>query len=242
MSDEAPSLKRRMRAGEPLLGAVLPMVADRGRLAEVASRNRYDHFHVDAQHAAFSEVRLRDFCAIAADLSMPVVLRIKHTRHTYLIGNLLDLGPAGIEVPQVELESTVDEAVANFHYPPDGVRSWGGLDRHGFAADQPLDQYIDFWRRTGVLAMQIESIAASTAARRLAKTGVDFVTFGPADLTLDIRRHPDHALKSVQDCVACVAEDLRGTGVRVCMRVPAGSDTSHFRAMGVTMFLETGVP
>ena len=172
---------------------------------------------------------------------MPVVLRIKHTRHTYLIGNLLDLGPVGIEVPQVELESTVDEAVANFHYPPDGVRSWGGQDRYGFA-DQPLDEYIELWHRTGVLAMQIESITAATAARRLVRPGVDFVTFGPADLTLNIRRYPNHALKTVEDCVAYVAEDLRGTGVRACMRVPAGADTSHFRDMGVTMFLENQIP
>ena len=241
MADDQTTFKQRVRAGDPLLGAAVPMSSDRARLADIASRNRYDYFQVDAQHSAFSEVRLRDFCAIAADLSMPVVLRIKHTRHTYLIGNLLDLGPAGIEVPQVELESTVDEAVANFYYPPDGVRSWGGLDRYGFA-NQPLDEYIDLWHRSGALAMQIESITAATASRHLAKDGVDFVTFGPADLTLNIRRYPNHTLKTVEDCVAYVAGDLRDSGVRLCMRVPAGADTAHFRAMGVTMFLENQIP
>ena len=90
--------------------------------------------------------------------------------------------------------------------------------------------------------MQIESITAATAARRLVRPGVDFVTFGPADLTLNIRRYPNHALKTVEDCVAYVAEDLRGSGVRLCVRVPAGADTSHFRDMGVTMFLENQIP
>lgn len=241
MADDQTTLKQKVRSGAPLLGAAVPMFSDRARLAQIADRHRYDWFQVDAQHSAFAEVRLRDFCAIAGELSMPVVLRIKHTRHTYLIGNLLDLGPVGIEVPQVELESTVDEAVANFHYPPDGVRSWGGQDRYGFA-DQPLDEYIELWHRTGVLAMQIESITAATAARRLVRPGVDFVTFGPADLTLNIRRYPNHALKTVEDCVAYVAEDLRGSGVRACMRVAAGDDTSHFRDMGVTMFLENQIP
>ena len=168
MADDQTTLKQKVRSGAPLLGAAVPMFSDRARLAQIAARHRYDWFQVDAQHSAFAEVRLRDFCAIAGELSMPVVLRIKHTRHTYLIGNLLDLGPVGIEVPQVELESTVDEAVANFHYPPDGVRSWGGQDRYGFA-DQPLDEYIELWHRTGVLAMQIESITAATA--RAASSG-----------------------------------------------------------------------
>ena len=71
---------------------------------------------------------------------------------------------------------------------------------------------------------------------------MDFVTFGPSDMTLDIRRYPNHALKTVEDCVAYVANDLQGTGVRACMRVAAGDDTSHFEDMGVTMFLENKIP
>ena len=53
-------------------------------------------------------------------------------------------------------------------------------------------------------------------------------------MTLNIRRYPNHALKTVEDCVAYVAEDLRGTRrAHFChVRVPAGSDTSHFRDMG----------
>ena len=64
----------------------------------------------------------------------------------------------------------------------------------------------------------------------------------PPTWTLDIRRYPNHALKTVEDCVAYVANDLQGTGVRACMRVAAGDDTSHFEDMGVTMFLENQIP
>lgn len=241
MADDQTTLKDKIRSGAPLLGAVVPVFSDRLRLSQIVDRHRYDWFHVDAQHVAFDEVWLRDFCGVASELSTPVMLRIKHTRHTYLIGNLLDLGPVGVEVPQVELESTVDEAVANSYYPPDGVRSWGGQDRYGFSG-QPLDEYIDLWHRTGVLAIQLESITAATGARHLVRPGVDFVTFGPSDLTLNIRNYPSHTLKTVEDCVAYVTTDLQGTGVRSCMRVPAGADTSSFRDMGVSMFLENQIP
>lgn len=240
MANDQSSLKQRIRAGTPILGVQLPTNPSRKLISDLASRNRYDYFQVDAQHSAFCEIRLREICEMAGELSMPVVLRIKHTRQTYLIGNLLDLGPVGIEVPQVELEATSDEAVANFYYPPDGVRSWGGRSRHGFTG-QPLDEYINFWQQTGVLAMQLESITAVTAVRNLSKTGVDFVTFGPSDLTLNMRSYPNHALKTVEDCVAYVANELLGTGIGVCMRVEVGSDKAQFEAMGVTMFLEIGV-
>ena len=48
------------------------------------------------------ESELAEFCAMAEELDVFVQFRIKHTRNAYLIGNYLDLGPCGVEVPQVE--------------------------------------------------------------------------------------------------------------------------------------------
>ncbi len=235
------TFKQRIRAGELLFGASLAMRPDADWLREVVAGRPYDFVWVDAQHSPFSEHRLVAFCAAAGEVGVPVVFRLKHTRLTWLVGNFLDLGPTGIEVPQVETEATVDEAVANFYYPPRGIRSWGGAARHGFS-DQRLAEYASLWQETGALAMQIESISATTnAARRFAKDGVDFFTIGPADMTLDIQHHPNHALKSVDDCVSYLARDLRGTGKQVCMRTSAGDDPRHYHDMGVTMILEAGV-
>ena len=234
------TLKQRIRDGEQLFGASLAMRPDADWLRGIVSRRPYDFVWVDAQHSPFSEHLLVEFCAAAAEVGVPVVFRLKHTRLTWLVGNFLDLGPTGIEVPQVETEATVDEAVANFYYPPFGVRSWGGAARLGWD-DQGLDEYAAYWQQTGTLAMQIESIAAATnAARRFAKDGVDFFTIGPADMNFDIQRHPNHPLQSVDDCVRYLANDLQGTGKQVCMRITAGDDPAPYHDMGVTMLLEAG--
>ena len=234
------SFKERIRSGEQLFGASIPMHADVDWLRGIVGRRPYDFVSVDAQHAAFSEHTLEAFCAAAAEVGVPVCFRIKHTRFTFLVGNYLDLGPNAIEVPQVEQEATADEAVANFYYPPRGARSWGGRARSGYA-NQSLEEYAALWERTGALAMQIESVAATTAARRLAKDGVDFFTIGPADMTFDLRRHPNHTLQSVDDCVRYLARELEGTGKRVCMRTMAGDDPAPYHDMGVTMILEPGL-
>ena len=235
------TLKQRIRDGEQLFGAGIAMRPDADWLRGIAARRPYDFVWVDAQHSPFSEHRLVEFCAAAGEAGVPVVFRLKHTRLTYLVGNFLDLGPAGIEVPQVETAATVDEAVANFYYPPQGVRSWGGAARLGFD-DQGLEEYAALWGRTGALAMQVESIAAATnAAHLLAKDGVDFFTIGPADMNYDIQRHPNHPLQSVDDCVRYLANDLQGTGKQVCMRIAAGDDPRPYHDMGVTMLLESGV-
>ena len=234
------TFKQRIRAGEQLFGASISMQPDSGWLGDIVARRPYDFVSVDAQHSPFSEQRLVEFCAAAATVGVPVMFRIKHTRLTFLVGNFLDLGPTAIEVPQVETEATVSEAVANFYYSPRGVRSWGGAARVGFT-NQGLAEYAALWQETGALAMQIESIGAATnAARRFAKDGVDFFTIGPADMTFDIQRHPNHALQSVDDCVRYLARDLQGTGKQVCMRIAAGDDPRPYHDMGVTMLLEAG--
>ena len=111
------NLKQRIGAGEQVIGANVGMTHTEDQLKKVVESGEYDFLWVDGQHSAFSEDRLVAFCDRADGLDMDVVFRIKHTYHSYLVGNLLDLGPAGIEVPQVELESTVDEAVDFFYYP-----------------------------------------------------------------------------------------------------------------------------
>ena len=67
---------------------------------------------------------------MADEVGADMHFRIKHTRHSYLIGNILDLGPTLIEVPQVENVATVDESIEHFYFPPVARRSWiGGASR-----------------------------------------------------------------------------------------------------------------
>ena len=93
------SLKQRIHQGEVVIGVSAPITADRQRLEDILSRDSYDFVSVDSQHAAFNEEKLVQFCAIAEELDIPVQFRIKHTRHAYLIGNLLDPGPLGSRGP-----------------------------------------------------------------------------------------------------------------------------------------------
>jgi 2-keto-3-deoxy-L-rhamnonate aldolase RhmA len=233
----ATNLKQRIRNGEHVFGVSVSMMIPRESLAARVEENGYDFVAVDSQHSAFSEERLVDFCNMANTLDIPVNFRIKHTRNAYLIGNYLDLGPSGIEVPQVELEMTVDEAVDAFYYPQQGIRSWGGAARKNSAGTERLE-YVDWWNNYGMLWMQIESIEAVTHAGRLAKSGVDCLSFGPTDLTFSMESHPNHALQTVDACVQYVAKELEGSSTTVCFRNGNPSTREKYADMGVTVFLE----
>lgn len=235
MSDN--HLKQRIRNGEHVYGVSVSMMIDTDNLSSRVENGKYDFVAVDSQHLAYNEDRLVEFCNMADSLDIPVNFRIKHTRNSYLIGNYLDLGPSGIEVPQVELEETVDEAIAFFYYPQQGIRSWGGGARKNSDGRDRLE-YADWWNNYGMLWMQIESIEAVTHARRLAKSGVDCLSFGPTDLTFSMEGHPNHALQSVDECVQYVVKELEDSPTAVCFRNGNPTTREKYAEMGVTVFLE----
>ena len=231
-------LKRRIRDGETVIGLHVALRIKRDQLEPLLERNSYDFLWVDSQHAALNEETLVSFCEMAGALGMDVQFRIKDTRHAYRIGSYLDLGPSGVEVPQVELESTVDEAVSSFYYPQTGTRSIGGSTRLGLKERPDPKEYAQWWAGYGVLWMQIESVEAVTNARKLAKPGVDCLSIGPADLTFSLDSNPDSPFKTVDDCVRHMVEQLKDTDVAVCCRPPTRDGIRKYADMGARVLLE----
>ena len=237
MTDKA-NLKERIRSGENLLGVSVPVDPDRGHLEDILGKDTYDFVSIDSQHSALSDERLVEFCNMAAEMDVYVQCRVKHTRHSYLVGNYVDLGPTGIEVPQVEEEATVDEAFNYFYYPQKGKRSWGGFPRRGIGERPGRHEYADWWNDYGVLWMQIESVNAVINAKRLAKPGVDCLSTGPNDLMYSVEGTPNSPFDSVEEGVARLLKELEGTQTRLCHRNFTPETRQQFRDMGVTVLLE----
>ena len=91
------NLKERIRSGELLIGVSVPLNASREDMERIIEQDDYAFVYTDSQHGPFNEETLVELCRHAATFDIPVQFRIKHTSHSYLIGNLLDLGPVGID-------------------------------------------------------------------------------------------------------------------------------------------------
>ena len=232
------NLKQRIRSGELLIGVSVPLDASESEMEAIISKDDYAFVFTDSQHGAFNEETLVGFCQSASNLGIPSQFRIKHTRHTYLIGNILDLGPVGIEVPQVETLETVQEAVHYFYYPQKGGRSVGGVARHMVDGRSDRIEYGNWWNETGFLSIQMESLLAVTTARQLAVEGVDCLTWGPNDLLYDIEAHPNHPIQTVEDCVKHVLKQLEGTQTRISFRSYDHKLRNKYVDMGVTILME----
>ncbi|MCZ6634423.1 MAG: aldolase/citrate lyase family protein [bacterium] len=237
------TFKQRIQKGEPVLILMATIDLSRSQLEDALANGSYDAVYIDAQHRAFSEERLVEFCAITEELGMPTQMRIPHTRHTYLVGRYCDLGLSSVLVPEVMEDASVHEAIEYFYYGTLGRRSWGGPERAGLQLfDDPVErlEYAAWWNDFGVLALQFESVEAVANARKLAdRPGIDFVAFGPNDLQFSIERHSNFPLQTAAECFRNVAEQLDEVGIpRGLVIATKPEERDYYRELGITIFWE----
>ena len=209
------TLKARIRAGEPINQVRLPNHSTKEEVQAAIEESACDLIDIDAQHGAISEWDIVRICSAAEELDVPVQMRIRHLREAYLIGHYLDLGLFGIKVPEVQAVEAVVEAVNAFYFPPVGRRSWGGWVGYGIHSRRDRIRYARWWNENGILGFKIESLRAVLNIRDLVIPSVDYVDFGPSDLTFDLETHPHPRFLTVEDCAAFVTEELKDVDVRI---------------------------
>ncbi len=215
-------LKRRVASGEPLFAPFVSLTQDREDVLDACRTHKADMAFIDLQHSPMTDYDLISFCEWSNSRGVPVLLRIRSPREAYLIGRCCDFGAMAVIVPMVESVEVVREAVEAFYYPPIGRRSWG--PKQVCRAELfPGFGYTTWWNENGVLAIQLETVAAVRHCRELCLPGVDMVTFGGADLSLSIAATPDCEWRTPEECIRHVAESLTGSGVRVvATKMPFG--------------------
>jgi 2-dehydro-3-deoxyglucarate aldolase/4-hydroxy-2-oxoheptanedioate aldolase len=186
-----PAFAARLRDRESLVGAWCTI--GHPVVAEVLAREPIDFVVLDGEH---SENDLGDLaaCVRAVDAAnhrasqrdddatpTATVVRASGPDRAE-IKRLLDIGPDGVLVPQIESLDDAEEAVAASQYPPDGVRGVAG----GRAADhgETLSDYYGSANDDVATILQVETTGALDDLDRIvALDGLDSLFVGPADLS-----------------------------------------------------------
>ena len=235
-----PNLKERIRRGETTIGVGVPLDATKDQIEQIFSKDpAYNFISYSSQHGALDETQLVALTTAAQELGIPVHFRIKHTQYAFQVGNWFDLGPSMIEVPQTELEETVRDAVDFTYYRPRGKRSWGGGARVGSDEHSGIPEYTSWWNNYGVLWMQVESIQAICNIPMIAAPGVDCISWGPSDLSIDRSLNPHHPLSVSDDaCIEYAVKMLADTGAKLAVRSGDWKLRDKYVGMGATVLLE----
>jgi 2-dehydro-3-deoxyglucarate aldolase/4-hydroxy-2-oxoheptanedioate aldolase len=219
-------LRRRILAGEPLLGTFLDLGSPLA--AEITAGAGFDWLVLDLEHGAGGrEATLAQLQAARA----PVIVRVPGA-DSEETGWVLDHGAAGVLVPRVQGIRDAARAEAATRYG--GAR---GLDpgsrAAGFGRDAGYGGRADEER---VVMIQIETRGALDAVEEIAALpGVDALFVGPYDLGVALGVTPGAATPEVQEAARRVAAAARAADKGAAVFLGDTALAPTYRDLGFTL-------
>ena len=168
----------KLKPAAPPVGTLLTFNAP--EVAEMLSLCGFDWLFIDMEHGALGiEAAQHTIQAIRGDCS--ALVRAPENS-TVWIKRVMDIGPDGIIVPQVNSAEEARRAVAAAKYPPLGARSVGIGRAHDYGLS--FGDYVATANTRVALIIQIEHVeAVKHLDEILAVKGIDAILIGPNDLS-----------------------------------------------------------
>jgi len=178
-SQQALKLKEKLATGALSPGIWISLLSPTA--CEVVADAGLDWVIVDAEHAPYNpETLLHILMAFKGSQIVPIV-RVADN-NPILIKQALDMGWAGVLIPQVNTVEETRQAVAACRYPPQGTRGFGPRRAGNYYRSQK--EYVQSANDAIICAIQIENIGGVGQINEIVKVpGLDWVMVGPNDMS-----------------------------------------------------------
>jgi 2-keto-3-deoxy-L-rhamnonate aldolase RhmA len=201
------TFKQRLQKNEFMIGTLISM--NQPAVAEIMIKAGYDWLFIDAEHGAFDPADTQSLLQAAGDT--PCLIRVPHSEGVW-IKKALDIGAAGIIVPQVNSAAEAEAVVQAAKYPPRGQRGVGLGRAHGFGFD--FQHYMANANEETTVIIQAESSAAIEDIEAIcAVPGVDCIFIGPNDLSASLGHFGEFDHPDVQSAMDRVQQAAQSAGI-----------------------------
>ena len=164
---------KRLRSKEILIGTLVSLPSP--EVCELLAGVGYDWLFIDAEHGAFNPQQAQTMLQAAAPI--PCLIRVPDDE-TIWIKKALDIGAAGVIVPQVHNADQAKRIISDCKYAPDGQRGIGIGRAHKYGID--FDHYLKNANEETAVVLQAESSEAVNNIVDIVKLeGVDAILIGP---------------------------------------------------------------
>ena len=191
-------LKKRLRAGEVLIGGMLTEYA-RPSLVKLYVQSGFDFLYIEYEHGFFDLATLADTVLCARDNGLPVVAKTPQLERAE-VAKLLECGIVGIQLPRTETRNDVETLLDYIKFPPRGTRAIApGYGSSGYVQPPNWKNWMAEQDEETTLVVHIETKLAYENAEEIVSTpGVDMVYVGPGDFSIEMGHpgdydHPDVA-------------------------------------------------
>jgi 2-keto-3-deoxy-L-rhamnonate aldolase RhmA len=210
-------LRARISAGETLLGVFADVASPLA--AELCGQAGFDWIVLDLEHGESTEADLLSLLYAVGSTPMAPLVRPQSSERLR-VGRALDLGAAGIMLPQLQSADEVRQAVSFLRYPPVGQR---GIALRTRGAEMGRLGHADVARVVNdriVGIVQIESRGSLAAVDEIATLDeVDVLFVGPADLSHSLgvpgRFDDEIYLDAIRSVVAASDANGKAAGILI---------------------------
>ena len=168
---------KRLRSNEVLTGTLVSLPSP--EICELLANIGYDWLFIDAEHGAFNPQQAQTM--LQAATPTPCLIRVP-ADETIWLKKALDIGAAGVIVPQVHNATQAKKIITNCKYAPAGDRGIGIGRAHKYGID--FERYLKNANEETAVVLQAESSEAVENINAIvALEGVDAILIGPYDLS-----------------------------------------------------------
>jgi len=158
-------------------------------VAECLCLSGLDYFIADTEHAAVSDEQLADMIRVAQLYKTPMLVRIKEISRSAVLHSL-DIGAAGIIIPNIKSEAEVVKLIEFAKFYPLGNRGFAFTRGNQFGKKplvKDIEKYFQHENEHTLLIPQCETKAALERIEKIVSLdGVDGIFIGPYDLSIDL--------------------------------------------------------
>lgn len=172
-------LKAKLAAGNVCLGGTITLNSP--VVAELWSRVGFDWLWFEMEHTPLSVDAVNTMLAVTNGSEVGTIVRVPWNDAT-LIKRVVDTGPDGILIPQINTRAEAEAAVRAMKYPPLGERGAGLARAQGYGL--AMGEYYRSANSDVMTLMMIEHIkGVENIDEILAVPGVDGIMIGGLDLS-----------------------------------------------------------
>ena|SRR5690606_39219851 len=224
--------RARLRRRETLLGTMLTLPDP--AVAEIVAAAGFDWLFLDAEHGAL-ETRELGTILRAVDHRVPCVVRVAAAAEVP-IKKALDLGAAGVIVPQVQSADQAREVVRYARYSPLGARGVGLARAHGYGF--AFADYVATANERIAVIVQVEhSRAVDEIDAIVAVDGIDAVLLGPYDLSASLGKMGQVDDPAVVAAIGRVVECCRSAEMPLGIFGVSADAVAPYAARGCTLLV-----
>jgi len=183
-------LKRDLAAGKICIGATITMNSP--VVAELLSRVGFDWLWFEAEHTTLTEEAVNTMLQATNGADVSTVVRVPWNDKT-IIKRMVDAGPDGILIPEINSREEAEYAVAAMKYPPLGERGAGLARAQGYGL--AMSEYYQSANADVMTLLMIEHIEGVENIDAILKVpGVDSIMIGVLDLSgsMNLLGQTDH--------------------------------------------------